>query len=102
MSKKKKQQKRDKSVKYRMIALAGTRCMQCGTDVGSEITWHHLKPRYAGGQDTLDNASLLCSNCHTHIHRFQWGDPEYKQLTENILRNRERFTGLTGLIFSFD
>ena len=102
MSKKKKPQKRDKSVKYRMIALAGTRCMQCGTDVGSEITWHHLKPRYAGGQDTLDNTSLLCSNCHTHIHRFQWGDPEYTHLTKEILENRERFTGVTDLIFSFD
>jgi len=91
----------DKTVKYKIIAMAGTRCMCCGEDFGSEITWHHLKPRYAGGKDTVENASLLCSNCHRHIHRYQWGTVEYKRLTKKILVNREKFTG-RKLDFSFD
>ena len=104
MSKKKKKQqkKRDRTVKQQMIQLAGTRCMCCGRDAGSEITWHHLKPRYAGGKDTLNNASLLCSNCHVHIHKYQWGSYEYTQITKQILKNREEYTNRTDLIFSFD
>lgn len=87
-----------------MIALAGTRCMYCGRDVGSEITWHHLKPRYTGGQDTIENASLLCANCHTHIHKFQWGTNEYMQLTKKILEKRLEYTGYLDFFkdFSFD
>lgn len=101
MSRKKNRRNIDRSVKYAMICLAGTRCMYCGEDFGSEITWHHLKPRYAGGKDTLENASLLCSNCHCHIHKFQWGTNAYRRLTEKILQNREEFTGREWE-FSFD
>lgn len=92
----------DRSVKYQMILLAGTRCMYCGKDVGKEITWHHLKPRYAGGKDSLSNASLLCANCHAHIHQYKWGDAEYIRLTKIILRNREEFTQRKDLYFSFE
>lgn len=108
MGKKKKktlqQHPRNKTVKQCLIGLAGTRCMCCGRDVGSEITWHHLKPRYAGGQDTLENASLLCANCHTHIHKFQWGTEEYIRLTKIILEKRIEYTGLPSVFtfFSFD
>lgn len=105
MSKKKKKnsqlQHRDKTVKQCLINLAGTRCMCCGRDVGSEITWHHLKPRYAGGQDTLVNASLLCSNCHTHIHKYQWGTEEYMRLTKIILERRLEYTGYLTVFNSF-
>ena len=103
MSKKKKKM-RNRSVKQCLIAIAGTRCMCCGRDVGSEITWHHLKPRYAGGQDTIENASLLCANCHAHIHKFQWGTEEYIELTKEILKNRLEYTGNLDLFlfFSFD
>lgn len=101
MSRKKNKRNIDRSVKYAIICLAGTRCMYCGEDFGPEITWHHLKPRYAGGKDTLENASLLCSNCHCHIHKFQWGTEEYERLTKEILKNREKFTE-QKLDFSFD
>lgn len=90
----------DKSAKYEILCLAGTRCMFCGEDVGSEITWHHLKPRYAGGTDTLDNSSLLCGCCHRIIHQYEWGTSEYTQMTKIILANRNAFVGRT-LPFSF-
>ena len=108
MSKKKKkhsqQQQSRKVVKQLLIGLAGTRCMCCRKDVSSEITWHHLKPRYAGGQDTLENASLLCANCHTHIHKYQWGTEEYMRLTKIILERRLEYTGYLAVFnsFSFD
>ena len=82
----------NKSVKYAMISIAGTRCMYCDEDVGSKITWHHLKPRYAGGTDSLENASLLCEKCHRHIHKYQWGSVDYKRITKVILVKRDNYT----------
>ena len=94
----------DRTIKSQMIELSGTRCMCCKQYVGKYITWHHLKPRYAGGQDTLSNASLLCANCHVHLHKYAWGEPEYERLTRIILRNRAEFTGREDLNreFSFN
>ena len=78
--------------------------MCCRQEIGKDITWHHLKPRYAGGKDILSNTSLLCEDCHIHIHQFDWGSVEYEQLTRIILRNRAKFTGREDLNkeFSFD
>ena len=95
MSKKQKRKNTgdSKATKYELICMAGTRCMLCGEDFGSEITWHHMKPKYAGGDNSLDNASLLCSSCQTHIHRYKWGSYEYTRLTKIILENKRAFTG---------
>lgn len=101
MSKKRNRAPVDRSVKYALIVLAGTRCMCCGKDVGNKITWHHLKPRYAGGKDTLANASLLCEDCHREIHYYQWGTEEYIERTKEILRKRAEYTGQKDLEFSF-
>ena len=97
----KKQRIVDRSIKYMMICMAGTRCMCCGEDVGSKITWHHLKPRYAGGKDTLENASLLCEKCHRQIHKYQWGTVDYKRITKIILKKRDEYTERKW-DFSFD
>lgn len=92
---------RNKLVKLQIIGLAGTRCMYCGKNVGSRITWHHLKPRYAGGQNTVENASLLCEHCHSLIHKHEWGSAEYREMTEIILTYRDIYTGCEWN-FSFD
>lgn len=93
MGKKKKRQKtpRNPAAKYELIANAGTRCMLCGRECGSYITWHHIKPRYAGGTDSYENASLLCECCHPIIHHYTWGSSEYTYYMEIILHNRECF-----------
>lgn len=90
-----------KSAKFDLIEMAGTRCMLCEQDFGSDITWHHLKPKYAGGDSSLENASLLCMNCQQRIHRYQWGSDEYRRLTKIILANRDSWTG-RHINFPFD
>lgn len=102
MSKKHKGAPVNHAIKYQLIALAGTRCMYCGKDVGNKITWHHLKPRYAGGTDTIENSSLLCEICHRVIHHHQWGSEEYTRLTKVILLKRSEYTGQKDLEFPFD
>lgn len=51
------------------------RCWRCGQTFGEEIepgseVRHHLIPTSEGGSDTADNESLLCSNCHSVVHKF--------------------------------
>ena len=74
-----------------LIAMAGTRCMLCKKDFGHRITWHHMKPRCAKGDNSLSNASLLCNACQQHIHQFSWGSAEYSRLTAIIQQNKQQF-----------
>ena len=83
-----------RKTKQQIIDNAGTRCMLCGHDVGHAITWHHMQPRYAGGTNAYENASLLCERCHRFIHIYLWESLEYTYYTRIILNNRWYF--LTG------
>jgi predicted HNH restriction endonuclease len=80
--------------KCELIVRYGTKCMLCGSDVGSMVQWHHIVPRYvfkARGEqpdDSMENGSLLCPNCHVKIHKFKYKDMEYQTLTATIIRNK--------------
>lgn len=77
-----------------LILRYGTKCMLCGEDVGLTIQWHHVTPKYYFKREGLEidnsinNGSLLCPNCHTKIHKYQYGSKEYTKLTNEILRNK--------------
>lgn len=89
-------QPRHRATKQKIVENAGTHCMLCGKDVGKHITWHHIKPRYAGGTDDYSNASLLCASCHAIIHDYLWESPEYMYYTRIILNNRMYFLTKEG------
>jgi predicted HNH restriction endonuclease len=77
-----------------LILRYGTRCMLCGEDVGLTIQWHHIRPRYSFKRcgeeidNSIHNGALLCPNCHTKIHKYQYGDKEYTRLTNKIAENK--------------
>lgn len=79
--------------KCELLMKYGYRCMLCGAE-NRYVQWHHIRPRYdfkAHGErpdDSLKNGSLLCANCHQHIHNFKYGDSVYMELTEKILANK--------------
>jgi hypothetical protein len=50
------------SIKLQARRLAGFRCCYCRERPGDDI--HHLTPKEEGGLGTLDNAILLCVQCH--------------------------------------
>ena len=53
-------------------------CGYCGiteTDVGSELTVDHFKPRAVGGTDELDNLVYACWKCNQFKHDF-WPNAE--------------------------
>jgi group II intron reverse transcriptase/maturase len=51
-----------REIKAEVEAERGERCEICGRKVPLDL--HHLKARRYGGQDTKDNAQLLCEDCH--------------------------------------
>lgn len=46
---------------------SGYTCERCGI-TGVRLVAHHITPRYVGGQDTIENLTCLCENCHAEIH----------------------------------
>ena len=48
----------------------GWKCQRCGRkwSDGYLLEFHHILPTSAGGQDTEDNAELLCIECHYIRH----------------------------------
>jgi len=50
------------SVKLDAKKLAAFRCCMCHTRAGDEV--HHIVPPAEGGTNDLDNAVLLCAQCH--------------------------------------
>ena len=85
---KRKHPNRDKTkcheTKQFLIERYGTTCMLCHNDFGKKITHHHMKPRYSGGSDDVDNGSLLCERCQNRIHHYDYGTQEYSDLTNEI------------------
>lgn len=44
------------------------KCVNCGRWVPDGRMFHHEPPRSQGGQDILENAVLLCDDCHRLRH----------------------------------
>lgn len=54
------------SVKKKVIERSGNRCERCGVDFDEDYSgeFHHIIPIVYRGNNTIDNCSLLCRNCH--------------------------------------
>ena len=82
-------------IKQLLIQRNGLRCMLCGKEVSyQQLNWHHIKPKavckYYGEpiDDSYDNASLLCLNCHAYVHTFYYWSFEYEELMRVIRENK--------------
>ena len=49
----------------------GWRCERCGRafDEGWLLEFHHKIPKSLGGEDTEENAEILCLGCHVIRHK---------------------------------
>ena len=54
----------------RLRNLKGTKCSNCGCEVGNHIVFHHIIPIAAGGKNIDSNIVPLCTNCHYKIHNI--------------------------------
>jgi RNA-directed DNA polymerase len=57
-----------REIKAQVKAERGARCERCGTTVHLDL--HHRQARRYGGQDTIDNAELLCRPCHVQTPTY--------------------------------
>lgn len=78
-----------------LIKRNGLRCMLCGKKVPyQQINWHHIKPKavckyYKEPIDnSYENGSLLCLDCHAFVHTFYYWSKEYHDLMDMIRQNR--------------
>jgi hypothetical protein len=48
------------------VKRAKNRCERCGIDFDDDFKgeFHHIIPVVNNGEDTAENCSLLCTNCH--------------------------------------
>lgn len=77
--------------KISLIQMYGTRCWKCGRNVNKMIQYHHIIPRYAGGEPVdISNGSLLCATCHVEIHQYQYGTDEYEESIIFLLDYKKR------------
>jgi len=50
-----------------LLRRQGDRCSICGED-NVRLELHHIKPLSQGGNDSIENLSLVCRNCHANMH----------------------------------
>jgi len=83
-------------VKELLIKRNGLYCMLCGKKCEyHDINWHHIKPKYVSirkGEkvdNSYENGSLLCVDCHSYVHTFTWKDDEYHDLMRVIQSHKK-------------
>lgn len=102
-------------IKRKLINKYGHACMVCGHEIVVECD--HIIPRAYGGEDKLNNAVLLCANCHHIKNRvypqlriydkppMYWPKSRQEEI-EGIKRFVEDFEqgriGIDGLAEAFD
>ena len=70
----------------------GNKCMLCGRKLkDKECTFHHIIPKSHGGDSSIENGALMCSQCQRIIHIFEYGEEGYSKLTEVIKKNKNKF-----------
>ncbi|UCF49110.1 MAG: HNH endonuclease [Thermoplasmatales archaeon] len=63
-----------------IIERSGNKCERCGIDFNDSFkgVFHHIIPACFGGDNHIDNCSLLCDDCHKKA-------PNIKNIDEKII-----------------
>ena len=69
-------------VKRKVMEKTGNKCERCGIDFDDDFkgAFHHIISVVFGGDNGIDNCSLLCNNCHRIA-------PNIKNEKERIMYN---------------
>lgn len=57
-----------KNIREKTKARDDYTCQRCGFADCRCLEVHHIVPTSKGGDNSLDNAQTLCSNCHKIVH----------------------------------
>ena len=53
-----------------IVKLHNEKCDFCNFNLSSLLEIHHILPLHNGGNNSLDNITTLCPNCHRIIHKI--------------------------------
>lgn len=59
-----KRTKMDEARRRKILETLGEFCNKCGTNEGN-LECDHIEPLWAGGEDSIKNIQVLCSDCHS-------------------------------------
>jgi hypothetical protein len=81
-----------RNVKDEALARSGRHCCVCHRWIGINAEVHHLIPEADGGLDMLDNAIVLCYDCHADVGHYNVRHPRGNKYTVDELRkHRDRW-----------
>lgn len=79
-----------------LIVRNGLRCMLCGRTVTyNQINWHHIKPKAVSKylkepiDNSYENGSLLCLDCHAYVHSLYYWSDEYQNAMRVVRQNKK-------------
>lgn len=82
--------------KEELIRRNGLKCMFCGKELPyNQLYWHHIKPRGECKRegkpvdDSYQNGSLLCLECHAYVHALYKDKYEYELAMSQIRFNKQ-------------
>ena len=82
-----------------LIKRNGLRCMLCGRICDyNQINWHHIKPKAVSKyynepiDNSYENGSLLCLDCHAYVHTLYYWSDEYQKAMQKIRKNKKPIT----------
>lgn len=74
-----------------VLVKSGRRCSICNKFCGTKIELHHIKTKYQGGEDIVDNCIPLCFDCHADVGSYNSNHPKGKKYSEKELKmHREK------------
>ena len=70
----------------------GNRCMLCERVLKKDKqSYHHRVPKSHGGKGSIENGAILCMQCQSTIHQFEYGTEAYKTLDDLIEKNMNKY-----------
>lgn len=76
------------------IVRSARRCCVCREYKGLGIEVHHIRPSSEGGPDTIENAIVLCFDCHAAAGHYNPSHPRGSRFSPSELRrHRDRLWG---------
>lgn len=79
-----------KSVREEALVKAQRHCCVCHEFAGRSINVHHIKQEADGGDNTLENAIVLCLRCHAEAGHFNPRHPiGTKYAPSELIKHRD-------------
>lgn len=86
------------SVRREALVAAARHCSVCHRYKGVKVEVHHIVPEAQGGSNDLDNAIVLCFDCHADAGHYNQDHPRGTKFSpEELRRARDRWHALVRL-----